>query len=202
MSWKWCNGDNPCHSQNLPQNLGKYYVNELIFELIAVPADRAQSSSRSGLHFEHSCCQLTPPVCRQDEVAAKKNSTLAVDSVINWPENPRSISTNRPLKIIMFLPTTRVTLLARLREYQIHPPHSERGRGLRPHLWCPGYDIKLHLVMRLQILELRSVECTFITITPWSTLTQNRVRVDQGVMLDLLKSHLWVKYSFKIICIR
>ena len=76
MSWKWRNGDHTYHSQNLPQNLGRCYINELIFELIAAAADRAGTSS---LQFEQSCCQQTAilPPGRTDEVAPKKNSTLA-----------------------------------------------------------------------------------------------------------------------------
>ena len=33
MSWKWRYGEHPCRSQNLPQNLGGYYIYKLIFEL-------------------------------------------------------------------------------------------------------------------------------------------------------------------------
>ena len=33
MSWKWRYRDHPCRSQNLPQNICYYYINELIFEL-------------------------------------------------------------------------------------------------------------------------------------------------------------------------
>ena len=71
MSWKWRYGDHSCHSQNLPQNLGKYYINELIFELIAAAA---------VVQIEQSCtlpshCSLLPG--RTKEVAAKKNLTLA-----------------------------------------------------------------------------------------------------------------------------
>ena len=33
MSWKWRYRDHPFRSQNLPQNICNYYINELIFEL-------------------------------------------------------------------------------------------------------------------------------------------------------------------------
>ena len=33
MSWKWRYRDHPCLSHNLPQNIGNYYINKLIFEL-------------------------------------------------------------------------------------------------------------------------------------------------------------------------
>ena len=36
---------------------------------------------------------------------------------------------------------------------------------------CPGYDIKLHLMVRLTSLSLRNVEYPFMAITPKSTLT-------------------------------
>ena len=39
---------------------------------------------------------------------------------------------------------------------------------------CSGYDIKLHLILRLQSLSLGNVEYPFITITLRSTLTMSR----------------------------
>ena len=33
MNWKWRYRDHPCRSQNLPQNICNYYINELILEL-------------------------------------------------------------------------------------------------------------------------------------------------------------------------
>ena len=58
--------------QNLPQNLGKYYINELIFELITAAAVAVVQIGQSCILPSH--CSLPPE--RTDEVATK-NETLA-----------------------------------------------------------------------------------------------------------------------------
>ena len=77
MSWKWRYGDHPCHSQNLSQNLSKYYINELIFELVAIV--QLCNCQHILPTFLLAHCQHTAslPPGRTNEVAAKKNSTLA-----------------------------------------------------------------------------------------------------------------------------
>ena len=42
---------------------------------------------------------------------------------------------------------------------------------------CPGYDIKLHLIMRFNSWSLRDVEYSFITIILKSTLSQSGSKV-------------------------
>ena len=48
MSWKWRYRDHPCRSQNLPQNICNYYINELIFELSSWWQIAKQTKTRQG----------------------------------------------------------------------------------------------------------------------------------------------------------
>ena len=74
MSWKWRYGYHPCHSQNLPQNLCKYYITSWFLSWLQLC-----NCQHILPAFLLAHCQRTAglPPGRTDEVAAKKNSTLA-----------------------------------------------------------------------------------------------------------------------------
>ena len=110
MSWKWRYRDHPCHSQNLPQKLGKYYINELIFELIAATAVAVVQIGQSCTLPWH--CSLPPGLTK--EVAAKKNSTLTNLTSLDhsWGHTHRIIIISRTREFIkLFVIFTKSSVL-------------------------------------------------------------------------------------------
>ena len=99
MSWKWRYGDHPCHSQNLPQNLGKYYITSWFL-----------SSLQSGNRL-HTTSLL--PGCT-DEIAAERNSTLANLTSLDhsWSQTHRIIIICRTREFIkLFVVFTKSSVL-------------------------------------------------------------------------------------------
>ena len=74
MNWKWRYGDHPCHSQTLPQNLGKYYIMSWFLSLLQLCNCQRILPAFLLAHCQHTA---SLPPGRTNEVAAKKNSTLA-----------------------------------------------------------------------------------------------------------------------------
>ena len=102
IGWKWCYGSHPCHSHNLPQNLGKY-TNELIFDLVVIVQLSAHLTSIELEAFLLAHCQHTArlPPGRTSEVAAEKNLTLANLTSLDhsWSHTRRIIINSRNSRV-------------------------------------------------------------------------------------------------------
>ena len=95
MSWKWHYGDHPCHSQNLPQNLSKYYIASWFFSSLQLCNCQCILPAFLLAHCQHTA---SLPPGHTNEVAAKKNSTLTnLMSDYSWSHTRRIIINCRNL---------------------------------------------------------------------------------------------------------
>ena len=91
MNWKWRYRDHSCRSQNLPQNICNYYINDLIFELSSWWQIAKQTKTTQGPTVWNCAlrCQHISPVRRWDKLLLRKlnpHQTAALDHYKSHPQ--------------------------------------------------------------------------------------------------------------------
>ena len=109
MSWKWRYRDHPCRSQNLPQNICNYYINELIFELSSwwqrakqLGPDEADED-QTGTNKLELCFALPThisPVRRWDRLLLRKLNPRQTAALDHYKSHPQIFVAICNLKII------------------------------------------------------------------------------------------------------
>ena len=120
MSWKWRYRDHLCCSQNLPQNICNYYINELIFELSSwwqrakqLGPDEADED-QTGTNRWKLCFALPThilPVRRWDKMLLRKlnpRQTTALDHYKSHPQIFVVIRNFEDYQTFLLLPTAEI----------------------------------------------------------------------------------------------
>ena len=132
MSWKWRDRDHPCLSHNLPQNIGNYYINELIFELSSWWQRAKQlepdepDEDQTGTNRLELCFALPThisPVRRWDKLFLRRlnpRQTAALDHYKSHPKIFVTICKFGDYKTFLLLPTAGMGVVFFL-FYNIYP---------------------------------------------------------------------------------
>ena len=109
MSWKWCYRDHPCRSQNLPQNICNYYINELFLnsavggreskQLVPDEADEDQAGT-NRLELCFALPTHISPVRRWDKLLLRKRNPRQTAALDHYKSHPQIFVAICNLKII------------------------------------------------------------------------------------------------------